>query len=77
MYKIIGGNKYFFTFIDYKSRMFWDYFLKNKSEVFSIFKKFKAMVELQRGFKVKKLRSDIREEYRSLEFEKFCEDIGN
>ncbi|KAB2623500.1 retrovirus-related Pol polyprotein from transposon TNT 1-94 [Pyrus ussuriensis x Pyrus communis] len=38
----IGGNKYFITFIDDFSNMCWVYFLRNKSDVFNVFKKFKA-----------------------------------
>ncbi|CAL2231893.1 unnamed protein product [Prunus armeniaca] len=38
--------------------------------------KFKAMVELQSGYKIKRLRSDRGGEYTSLEFLKFCEDVG-
>ncbi|KAM0981507.1 hypothetical protein ACFX2A_014834 [Malus domestica] len=56
--------------------MGWVYFLKNKSEAFGIFKRFKATVELQSGYKVKKLRSDRGGEYTSLEFSQYCEDFG-
>ncbi|XP_020412742.1 uncharacterized protein LOC109947236 [Prunus persica] len=52
------------------------YFMKFKYEVFNIFQKFKAMVELQSGYKIKRLRSDKGGEYTSAEFMKFCEDIG-
>ncbi|KAL0443713.1 UNVERIFIED_CONTAM: Retrovirus-related Pol polyprotein from transposon TNT 1-94 [Sesamum latifolium] len=45
-------------FIDDYSRKTWVYFLKEKSEVFGTFKKFKAMVENQSGFRIKALRSD-------------------
>ena len=41
----LGGNKYFLTFTDDFSRKTWVYFLKNKSEVFEIFKKFKISIE--------------------------------
>ncbi|KAI5337864.1 hypothetical protein L3X38_017135 [Prunus dulcis] len=34
------------------------------------------MVELQRGYQLKKLRSDRGGEYTSLEFSKFCEEMG-
>ena len=53
-----AGNRYFLTFIDDCTRMCWVYFLRYKSEVFSVFKKFKTTVELQSGYKLKKLRSD-------------------
>lgn len=41
-----------------------------------MFKKFKAMVELQCGYHVKKLRTDKGGEFISNDFEKFCEDLG-
>ncbi|CAL8999580.1 unnamed protein product [Prunus brigantina] len=47
-----------------------------KSEVFNVFKKFKATVELQSGYKLKKLRSDRGEEYTSNEFNRFCDEMG-
>ncbi|KAI5322324.1 hypothetical protein L3X38_031396 [Prunus dulcis] len=72
----IGGNKYFITFIDDYSRMCWVYFLRNKSSVISVFKKFKVFVELQSGFNLKKLRSDRGGEYTSHEFLEYCSDLG-
>ncbi|KAM1050603.1 hypothetical protein ACFX2A_033034 [Malus domestica] len=52
------------------------YFWRSKSKTFSVFKKFKATVELQSGYKLKKLRSYRGGEYTSLEFSQFCEDFG-
>ncbi|CAL9018516.1 unnamed protein product [Prunus brigantina] len=67
-----AGNRFFLTFIDDCTRMCWVYFLRHKSEALNVFKKFKATVELQSGYKLKKLRSDRGGEYTSLEFdEKF------
>jgi hypothetical protein len=43
----LGKNNYFLLFIDDFSRKTWIYFLKQKSEVFGAFKKFKAVVEKQ------------------------------
>lgn len=40
-----GKSKYFLLFIDDFSRRTWVYFLKEKLEVFEIFKRFKARVE--------------------------------
>ncbi|CAL5443135.1 unnamed protein product [Camellia sinensis] len=56
--------------------MTWVYFVRQKSEVFSIFKKFQNLVERQSGCLMKVLRSDRGGEYNSNEFMKFCEDIG-
>ena len=39
------GNIYFITFIDNYSRMTWVYFMRHKSEAFTIFKKFKNLME--------------------------------
>ncbi|BBG99302.1 zinc ion-binding protein, partial [Prunus dulcis] len=72
----LGGNRYFLTFIDDHTRMCWVFFLQHKSQAFNIFKRFKNMVELQRGYQLKKLRSDRGGEYTSLEFSKFCEEMG-
>ncbi|KAI5319434.1 hypothetical protein L3X38_039142 [Prunus dulcis] len=72
----IGGNRYFLTLIDDHTRMCSVFFLQHKSQAFNIFKRFKNMVELQSGYQIKKLRSDSGGEYTSLEFSKFCEEMG-
>ena len=41
----VGDSRYYITFIDDSSKKEWVYFLKNKSDVFETFKKWKAMVE--------------------------------
>ena len=58
----LGGSRYY-TFIDNSSRKVWVYFLKNKSDVFVTFKKWKVMVETETSLKVKCLRSDNGGEY--------------
>ncbi|RVW71220.1 Retrovirus-related Pol polyprotein from transposon TNT 1-94 [Vitis vinifera] len=63
-----GNNKYFVLFIDDFTRMTWVFFMKQKSEVFSIFKKFKSFVEKQSGCYIKTLRSDKGMEYTSSQF---------
>ena len=55
--------KYALTFIDDFSRYCWVHFLKHKSEVFGLFKVFKALVENQSRRKLKALRSDNGGEY--------------
>lgn len=72
----LTNNRYFILFIDDFSRMTWVYFIKEKSEVFGVFKRFKALVEKQSGKHIKALRSDRGKEYNSHEFDKFCEDEG-
>lgn len=72
----MGGYKYFALFIDDFSRMTFVYFLKNKSDILSEFKKFKSQVELQTNAKIKVLRTDNGREYISAEFNRFLESEG-
>ncbi|KAJ4717094.1 Retrovirus-related Pol polyprotein from transposon TNT 1-94 [Melia azedarach] len=72
----LGNNNYFLLFIDDFSRKTWIYLLKQKSEVFGAFKKFKAAVEKESGCQIKAMRTDRREEFTSKEFQEFCETNG-
>ena len=72
----IGGARYFLTFIDDFSRKIWVYVLKRKSDVFEMFKTWKALVENESGHKVKVLRSDNGGEYMSKAFEAFMSAHG-
>ena len=54
----MGGAKYLVTFIDDYSRRCWVYLIKKKSDVFSVFKQYKAWVELESGKRIKCLRTD-------------------
>ncbi|CAL2258380.1 unnamed protein product [Prunus armeniaca] len=72
----LSGNRYFLLFTDDFTRMSWVYFIRNKSSALECFRKFKAMTELQSGYKIKGLRSDRGGEFLSGEFNKFCEEYG-
>ncbi|EOY21321.1 Uncharacterized protein TCM_012799 [Theobroma cacao] len=72
----LNGSKYFAIFIDDMSRMTWIYFIQHKLVVFSIFQKFKAKVENESGYRIKKLRTDNRGEYTSSEFTSYLEKKG-
>jgi transposase InsO family protein len=52
------------------------YFLKEKSQVFEVFKKFKVFVEKQSGYCIKSLRFDRGGEFTYNEFKEFCEANG-
>jgi transposase InsO family protein len=71
-----GGRRYFITFIDDHSRKCSVYFLKEKSEAFEIFKRFKVMVKKNTGSYIKSLRSDRGGEYLSTIFKNFYEEHG-
>ncbi|KAH9745480.1 hypothetical protein KPL70_004087 [Citrus sinensis] len=72
----LGKTNYFLLFIDDFSRKTWVYFLKQKSEVFEAFKKFKVAVEKKSGYQIKAMRSDRDGEFTSKEFLEFCEANG-
>ncbi|KAK3009692.1 hypothetical protein RJ639_014544 [Escallonia herrerae] len=62
--KSFGGNFYFVSFIDDASRKTWIYAIRQKSDVYHTFKKWKVLVENEIGNKVKCLKSDNGDEYR-------------
>lgn len=61
-----NGYLNYITFVDAFSKYTWIYRLKSKSETFSVFQQFKAMVELQFNAKIKSLQTDWGGEFRSL-----------
>ncbi|GJT67256.1 retrovirus-related pol polyprotein from transposon TNT 1-94 [Tanacetum coccineum] len=72
----IGGSRYYVTFINDSSRKVWVYFLKNKSEVFNTFMKWKAAVENETNLWVKCLKSDNGGEYSSRDFIEYYAENG-
>ena len=71
-----SGKRYFISFVDDFSRKTWVYFLKEKSEVFKVFKKFRVMVEKETNKHIKAVRSDRGGEFTSTEFMKYCDEHG-
>ena len=67
---------YFVLFIDDCTQMSWVYFLKRKSEVFSIFVKFYKMIQTQFNKQIHILRSDNGEEYMKLDMKDFITSNG-
>ena len=72
----MSQTKYALNFIDDFSRYCWVYFLKHKSEVFGLFKVFKALVENQPGRKLKVLRYDNGGKYVKFEFIQYFAYVG-
>ena len=60
---LIGGNKCFVIFIGDFNQNLWTYPTKKKNEVIKVFAKFKSMVEIRSGRKLKILRTDGGGEY--------------
>ena len=72
----LSGYVYHVSFIDDFSRKIWIYLLKNKYEVFSKFKEFKALIENHIGKKIKTFQLDNGREFTSNEFKELCRDSG-
>ena len=72
----LRGYVYYVSFFDDFSRKTWIYFLKNKDEVFSKFKEFKALIENHTKKKIKTFRSDNGREFTSNEFKELCKEAG-
>ncbi|GAU22946.1 hypothetical protein TSUD_326740 [Trifolium subterraneum] len=71
-----GKKRYFITFINDLTRKTWVYFLNEKSEAFSVFQKFKVMIENATQHKIQSLRTDGGGEYTSTIFNEFCGSQG-
>ena len=67
----LSGYAYYVSFIDDFSRKTWIYFMKNKDEVFSKFKEFKALIKKYTEKKINIFRLD-----NGREFKELCKDSG-
>ncbi|KAG8497073.1 hypothetical protein CXB51_008352 [Gossypium anomalum] len=67
-----GGANYMLTIIDDFSRKVWVFFLKQKSDVLSVFKYWKIMIEKSTGKQMKYLRTDNGLEFCSDKFNRLC-----
>lgn len=72
----IGGNRYIFVFIGDYSRYMLTILLKEKSEVFEKFKRFKKLVEQDTMTSINTFRIDRGGEFVSREFNSYCEESG-
>ncbi|KAH9696084.1 hypothetical protein KPL71_023037 [Citrus sinensis] len=70
---LIGGSHYFVTLIDDFSRRVWVYTMRANDEILEIFMKWKKLVEIQTGRKIKVLRFDNRGKYTSDPFLQVCQ----
>ena len=69
-------HRYYVIFVDNYSCRCWIFFMQKKSETFSKFCEFKALVEKESGKQVKALQSNNGGEYISGEFKDFCRKEG-
>ena len=71
-----GGFNYWVIFVDDRYRFKAVYPMKNKSDTFSCFKRFKAYAENLTGKKIKRVREDKGGEYMSNDFQNFMDACG-
>jgi transposase InsO family protein len=72
----LGGSHYYVTFIDNATRKNWVYCIRQKSEFFYTFKKWKALVKNETGKMLNCLRSYNGGEYCSKDFDYYCSYYG-
>ncbi|KAK9062643.1 hypothetical protein SSX86_019831 [Deinandra increscens subsp. villosa] len=60
------GNRYFMLCVDHHTKYMWIYHLKQKSDVYPLFKQFVLMVERQFNTKLKNVQTDWGGEFRNL-----------
>jgi transposase InsO family protein len=75
-YKSLGGNLYCLVIVDDYSRYTWTFFLHDKSEVATCFKKFAKRAQNKFKVKIKKIRSDNGKEFDNTNIEAYCDEIG-
>jgi hypothetical protein len=68
----LGVSCYYVTFIVDATRKTWVYCIRQKYDVFYIFKKWKSLVENETGKRLKCLRSNNGGEYYNKEFNDYC-----
>jgi len=71
-----GGNSYFVTFTDDKSKKTWVSLMKKKDETIGMFKDLVNELKTQKGIRIKAIRSDGGGEFVSKEFDEYLKKKG-
>jgi hypothetical protein len=75
-YASAGGNLYCLVIVDDFLRYTWVFFLHDKSQVASIFKKFAKKPQNEFDCKIMKIRSDNGKEFYNINTHEYCDEIG-
>jgi len=70
----VNGDQYYISFLDAYSRFTWVYLLHSKSQAFTLFLRFKLLVENQLGTRIKAIQTDNAKEFQC--FDKFLHNAG-
>lgn len=72
----LGGKRYAYLVIDDFSRFTWVKFIKEKSEVFEVFKELCQKIQREKDYGIVMIRSDHGKEFENTKFEEFCTSEG-
>lgn len=72
----IGGNNYAYVMVDDYSIYTWVSFIREKSEVFDVFKDLCQRLQREKECNVIRIRSDHGKEFENNKFAKFCSSEG-
>uniref|UniRef100_A0A2N9J6E2 Integrase catalytic domain-containing protein n=1 Tax=Fagus sylvatica TaxID=28930 RepID=A0A2N9J6E2_FAGSY len=72
----INAFRFYLVLVDEFTKFTWVYLLKHKSDTFSIFKQFTALVKTQFQHSIQTFRTDCGGEFTSNEFHTFCANNG-
>jgi transposase InsO family protein len=75
-YVSIGGKKYGFIILDDYSQYTWVVFMKDKSKVYEILKKFATRAQNEFDVKIRRVRSDNGTEFKNTNIEEYLDEEG-
>ncbi|KAK2417459.1 putative mitochondrial protein [Trifolium repens] len=68
----LGGKRYVLVVVDDYSRYTWVNFIREKSDVFEVFKELCIQIQREKGSNVVRIRSDHGREFENSKFDEFC-----
>jgi len=72
----IGGKRYILVVVDDFSRFTWVNFIREKSDIFDVFKELCTQLQREKGCGSVRIRSDHGTEFENAKFDEYCLDEG-
>lgn len=69
--KILGGKRYVFVWVYDFSRYIWINFIREKYDMFDVFKELCLRIQKEKGCEIVKIRSDHGKEFKNYKFYEF------